>query len=113
MWIGANLERRLRLRFKVPGAVQAHPPPSPHLHTQGPPDHALYNFNGNCIGLDVDVTPGIPAADAPVTIVLSLSIDLATTSEPPVGPRLHPTPPHHLCGVLSLPVSGFVSDPAH
>ena len=29
-----------------------------------------------------------------------------------VGPRLHPSPPHHHCGFLSLPVSGSVSDPA-
>ena len=30
----------------------------------------------------------------------------------PVGPRLHPSPLHHLCGFLSLLVSGFLSDPA-
>ena len=29
-----------------------------------------------------------------------------------VGLRLHPSPPHHHCGFLSLPVSGSVSDPA-
>ena len=30
----------------------------------------------------------------------------------PAGPRRHPSPPHHLCGFLSLVVSGSVFDPA-
>ena len=41
--------------------------------TKGSPNHALYNFNGNCIGIAVDVTPGVPAADAPVTIGVDVS----------------------------------------
>ena len=34
------------------------------------------------------------------------------TSLATVGPRLHPSLPHHHCGFLSLPVSGSISDPA-
>ena len=45
-----------------------------------------------------------------------MHLQLKTTechnSLPTVATRLHPSPPHHHRGLLSLPVSGSVSDPA-
>ena len=43
-----------------------------------------------------------------IKIVIHQYASLAT-----VGLRRHPSPPHHHCGFLSLPVSGSVSDPAN
>jgi len=52
---------------------------------------------------------------APCTPPVDIDIDTCRPSHhilAPIGPRLHPSPPHLLCGFLSLLVSGFVSNPA-
>jgi len=54
------------------------------------------------------MTPGRPSASSALS---RLPTDPVSPTAP-AGPRPHPSPPDHLCGVLSLLVSGSVSDPA-